>query len=417
LIFCPITYYLVFFGIFILITSATLCEATSSLVLFLQLTLPETPNNHQISNMGFWSSLVSDARAAVHVVVTVAPAIEDVAEVVATVAEIAAAGQSLGVDDATVVERLYTNMDLASKLLLERATKAIGVISDADADITDITPSTLQSWTGIVARRRILTKKEAEARAHGSRLAGPSATGLMYNDMSNFLTQIGAPLSGIYSQGEQARDNVKYAIDELFKDDVEVDKVNPVIQTPTVWLNDTEGKRNLKLAHSSYNMKLDQTGQNDISHSVIAHAKVKMSESELNRERKERLRKSGKGVPKVHTPATVPGYGVVVNVTTHTVASAQPLSDSLTQLGTKLAWTLTQNVVSGNGITLNVLTENPPTGVHEDILDWVTGRLDVESLATPAGNDLAQITIQSSIPTLVPAESKVARKCTCGDGA
>ena len=107
----------------------------------------------------------------------------------------------------------------------------------------------------------------------------------------------------------------------------------------------------------------------------------------------------------------------MVNVTTHTVASAQPLSDSLTQLGTKLAWTLTQNVVSGNGITLNVLTENPPTGVHEDILDWVTGRLDVESLATPVGTDLAQITIQSSIPTLVPAESKVARKCTCGNGA
>jgi hypothetical protein len=162
-----------------------------------------------------------------------------------------------------VVEALRANCQLAENVLKMKAKVALGE-KKGEKDIAISNP---QIITGLVRKMRVLSLNSITAGVQVTSVT--QSTGLMYKDLAFILSQMGAPLSGLYGGELPTRDNAQYAADQLFINAVEVDPAEPVVTTSSVILNDEYGAPKFKIAHAGYNLRLDETGENDGLYSQI----------------------------------------------------------------------------------------------------------------------------------------------------
>jgi hypothetical protein len=353
--------------------------------------------------MGWFNHFYEGVSSVVHSIATTAKMVGDVATTIGTVASKIAPQSAhediLAINDGPTIEILSSNVEVVSAAIQAAADAELAAIHPGQP--ADFKVAKSYRIKGFTMNRKILSLKEAE-----DRKGKPStnATPLMYGDMTNLLAQKGLPISGMYNG--QKLDNAQLALNLLYLNDVEVNvNAEPadILDKSHMLINDMSGFPIYKIAHVSYNLKMDDTGTNNVTHSAFSHG-WGLSQADIVKARQLR---SKEGLDIV-TPSTVPegqlpGYRSVVKVGTRTADTTRGLTTGIQGLAAHQGWKITSLTPNGADATLTIETRDPPIDIQIFIVDWVSGRLDPTPVPVPENVHLDLCKINSAVPCLVAA--------------
>jgi len=324
--------------------------------------------------MGFWDSFKEGLSAATHVISTASEIIGTTVTCVGAVAKLVGVN-ALQLGDAPTICVIRANLEGANKYLVEQATGALGTVRNHH-DLTSMTP---EYMCGVIKNKRVVP--------HGMGDPGTSdATPPIYFNLASIIAQTGAPPSGSYNG--VLCDNAEYAANALMLNSQALDPRNAAagIQPRCVILRAPDGSARFKVAHAYYNLKMDDTGLNDICHSVFAYgvdtdlpAQVWADEmmGRFNAgldyhftSGEVALAAASQGVPMSNG---LPGWKVAVNLGVRTLAMLTPLATQIQILATQEHWTIQTSLLSGTVLTLTLLTTSSPTMIQPDIIGYFTG--------------------------------------------
>ncbi|PMD60727.1 uncharacterized protein K444DRAFT_629210 [Hyaloscypha bicolor E] len=341
--------------------------------------------------MGWFNHFYEGVSSVVHSIATTAKMVGDVATTIGTVASKIAPQSAhediLAINDGPTIEVLSSNVEVVSAAIQAAADAELAAIHPGQP--ADFKVAKSYRIKGFTMNRKILSLKEAE-----DRKGNPStnATPFMYGDMTNLLAQKGLPISArfepVVPQRCRGQRNAEPA---------------DILDKSHMLINDMSGFPIYKIAHVSYNLKMDDTGTNNVTHSAFSHG-WGLSQADIVKARQLR---SKEGLDIV-TPSTVPegqlpGYRSVVKVGTRTADTTRGLTTGIQGLAAHQGWKITSLTPNGADATLTIETRDPPIDIQIFIVDWVSGRLDPTPVPVPENVHLDLCKINSAVPCLVAA--------------